>query len=140
MAVRANAQFISGIAEKHGSFAKFLAAWPPADQVGLVDVLAKQGARLGGHTGQFFLRFIGKDCFVLSADVIACLRDAGLDISENPTSKKDLRKIQEQFNAWAKETGLPLTHLSRICAMSIGENYGPAQIHSRTDMVEGDAP
>ena len=121
MAVRTNAQFICDIAKEHGSFGKFLAAWRPTDQVGLLDVLAKRGARLGGSTGQFFLRFIGKDCFVLSTDVIACLRDAGLDISENPSSKKDLRKIQEQFNVWTEETGLPLTHLSRICAMSIGE-------------------
>lgn len=28
-----------------------------------------------------------------------------------------------EFNAWAAETGLPYTHLSRICTMSIGENY-----------------
>jgi 3-methyladenine DNA glycosylase Tag len=140
MAVRANAEFISDIAKEHGSFGKFLADWPPSDQVGLLDVLAKKGARLGGRTGQFFLRFVGKDCFVLSMDVVACLRDAGLDISENPTSKKDLRKIQDQFNAWADETGLPLTHLSRICAMSIGENYDPAQLRSRSDMAEGDAP
>jgi len=140
MAVRANAQFISDITQKHGSFGKFLATWPSADQVGLLDLLAKQGARLGGHTGAYFLRFIGKDCFVLSADVIACLRDAGLDISENPSSKKELQIIQDQFNAWARETALPLTHLSRICAMSIGENYGPAPLHSRSNMVEGDVP
>jgi 3-methyladenine DNA glycosylase Tag len=140
MAVRANAQFISGIAKEHGSFGKFLAAWPGTDQVGLLDLLAKQGARLGGHTGQFFLRFIGKDCFVLSTDVVACLRDAGLDISENPSSKKDLRKVQEQFNVWIEETGLPLTHLSRICAMSIGENYDAATLHSQSNMAEGDAP
>jgi 3-methyladenine DNA glycosylase Tag len=140
LAVRANAQFISRVAKEHGSFGKFLATWPPSDQVGLLEVLAKQGARLGGGTGQYFLRFIGKDCFVLSADVVACLRDAGLDISENPSSKRDLRKIQEQFNAWAEETGLPLTHLSRICAMSIGENYDPARLHSRSEMAEGDVP
>jgi hypothetical protein len=59
----------------------------------------------------------------MSGDVVTCLRDAGLDIAESPSSKKDLRKIQDQFNAWAKESGLPLTHISRICAMSIGENY-----------------
>ncbi len=52
-----------------------------------------------------------------------CLRDAGLDVAESVTSKRDLAKVQAQFNAWAKETGLPLTHLSRICAFSIGENY-----------------
>jgi 3-methyladenine DNA glycosylase Tag len=138
MAVRTNAQFISDIAKRHGSFGKFLAAWPPTDQVGLLDVLAKQGARLGGRTGQFLLRFIGKDSFVLSMDVVACLREAGLDISENPSSKRDMRKIQEQFNAWVEETGLPLTHLSRICAMSIGENYNPAELHSRSEMAEGD--
>ena len=51
------------------------------------------------------------------------LRDAGLDIAETPGSKKDQQKIQAQINAWAKETGLPRMHISRILAMSIGENY-----------------
>src|SRR5262245_58861435 len=123
MAVRTNAQLVADIAEEHGSFGKFLAQWPAEDQIGLLDLLAKRGARLGGHTGQYFLRFIGKDGFVTSTDVVACLRDAGLDISEKPSSKRDLRKIQDQFNAWARETGLSYTHLSRICALSIGENY-----------------
>jgi len=140
MAVRANAKFIADIAGEHGGFGKFLAAWPGTDQVGLLDVLAKRGARLGGRTGQFFLRFIGKDCFVLSMDVVACLRGGGLDIPENPSSKKDLRKIQEQFNVWAEETGLPMTHLSRICAMSVGENYDAATLRSRSNMAEGDIP
>ena len=139
MSVRANAKFINNIAAEHGSFGKFLAEWPVTDQIGLNDLLAKKGSRLGGGTGLFFLRFIGKDSFVLSGDVVASLRDAGLDIAEHPTSKKDLRKIQDQFNAWAEETGLPMTHLSRICAMSIGENYDAAEIESRSRMAEGDA-
>ena len=136
MAVRGNAQFVADIAREHGSFGKFLAQWPAGDQVGLLDLLGKRGVRLGGRTGQYFLRFIGKDCFVTSADVVACLRDAGLDISESPTSKKDLRKIQDAFNAWSQETGLPLTHLSRICAMSIGENYDAETLRSRASMDE----
>jgi 3-methyladenine DNA glycosylase Tag len=136
MAVRSNARFLADVAGEHGSFGKFLAQWPAGDQVGLLDLLGKRGARLGGRTGQYFLRFIGKDCFVTSADVVACLRDAGLDISENPTSKKDLKKIQDQFNAWGQETGLPLTHLSRICAMSIGENYGAEMLRGRAAMDE----
>jgi hypothetical protein len=70
-----------------------------------------------------FLRFLGWDGFMTSRDVVACLRDAGLDIAETVTSKRDLIKVQAQFNAWAEETGLPYTQLSRICAMSIGENY-----------------
>jgi hypothetical protein len=55
--------------------------------------------------------------------VIACLREAGLDISESASSQRELRLIRERFNAWAKESGLPLAHLSRICALSIGANY-----------------
>ena len=58
-----------------------------------------------------------------SKDVVACLRDAGLDVAESPTSKSDLAKVQAQFNAWVTETGMPYTHLSRICSISIGENY-----------------
>jgi hypothetical protein len=46
-------------------------------------------------------------------------------VAENPTSKRDLARIQEQMNAWAEETGLPYRHLSRILSMSIGENHPP---------------
>ena len=124
-AVRENADFIGRVAKQHGSFGKFLADWPLDDQVGLLQYLAKHGSRLGGNTGQYFLRFVGRDGFILSRDVVLCLRDAGLEIAEQPSSKKDLAAAQAQFNAWAKETGLPYTHLSRICSMSIGENYSP---------------
>ena len=50
-AVKHNAQFIADIAREHGSFGKFLAQWPPDDQVGLLELLAKRGARLGGKHG-----------------------------------------------------------------------------------------
>jgi 3-methyladenine DNA glycosylase Tag len=121
--VRDNARFVLDVAKEHGSFGKFLADWPPSDEAGLLEHLAKRGSRLGGATGQMLLRFLGYDAFVATKDVAACLRLAGLDIAEAPTSKRDLGKIQEQFNAWAKETGLPYRHMSLICAMSIGENY-----------------
>ena len=123
MSVRANARFISEIAAEHGSFGKFLAQWPSTDQVGLLNLLARRGSRLGGNTGQMFLRLMGWDGFVTSQDVVACLRDAGLDIAEEVKSKGDLAKVQAQFNAWAAETGLSYVHLSRICAMSVGENH-----------------
>ena len=124
MSVRTNAGFVREIAKEHGSFGKLLAKWPPSDEIGLLELLAKRGSRLGGNTGQMLLRFLGWDGFVTSRDVVACLRDAGLDIAEAVTSKRDLAKVQAQFNAWAEETGLPYQHLSRICGMSIGENYG----------------
>jgi 3-methyladenine DNA glycosylase Tag len=123
MSVRANAAFVRDVAKEHGSFGKWLSKWPSSDQIGLLEQLTKRGSRLGGNTGQMFLRFLGWDGFVTSKDVVMCLRDAGLYVSETITSKRDLAKVQAQFNAWAEETGLPYIHLSRICAMSIGENY-----------------
>jgi len=123
--VRENAGFVQEISKEHGSFGKFLASWPSSDEIGLLNLLNKRGSRLGGNTGQMFLRFVGWDGFVTSQDVVACLRDAGLDIAAEVKSKGDLAKVQAQFNAWAEETGLPYVHLSRICALSIGENMSP---------------
>lgn len=123
--VRDNASFVRVVAAEHGSFGRFLAEWPVDDEVGLLDVLARRGSRLGGNSGQMLLRFLGYDGFVTSSDVVACLRDAGADIASEPKSKRDMAKVQEAFNAWQAETGLPYTHLSRICALSIGENRAP---------------
>ncbi|TIW78251.1 MAG: DNA-3-methyladenine glycosylase I, partial [Mesorhizobium sp.] len=120
--VRDNAAFVDRVSKEHGSFGKFIAAWPADDQIGLTAYLAKHGSRLGGNTGQYFLRWLEWDTFVVSADMAAALREAGLDIAENPTSKRDLEKIQAQINQWSAETGLPRRHISRILAMSIGEN------------------
>src|SRR5258708_12919707 len=53
MAVRANARFISDIAKEHGSFGKFLAAWPATDQVSLLAVLPKPAAPLRLPPAQF---------------------------------------------------------------------------------------
>ena len=78
MSVRDNARFVLDVAKEHGSFGAFLAGWPPSNEVGLLEVLAKRGSRLGGNSGQMLLRFLGYDAFVTSKDVVACLRDAGL--------------------------------------------------------------
>jgi 3-methyladenine DNA glycosylase Tag len=126
--VRANAHFVQDMAKEHGAFGRLLASWPSADEVGLLELIAKRGSRLGGMTGQMLLRFVGWDGFVTSKDVVACLRDAGLDVAEDAKSKRDLSLVQAQFNAWAKETGLPYVHLSRICAFSIGENHSAHEV------------
>jgi len=126
--VRENARFVSEIAAEHGSFGKFLATWPVDDQIGLMEVLAKRGSRLGGNTCQYLLRFLGRDSFILTSDLILCLRDAGVPIGEKGASRKDMKLAQEQINAWARETGLSLTHISRICSMSIGENHDAARL------------
>lgn len=117
--VRDNARFIMEIREEAGSFGKFLAKWPEDDLVGLWSVLKKRGSRLGGMTGQYFLRTAGKDVFMLTRDVAKCLIEAGV-VDKNPTSKGDLAKVQAAFNAWKEETGRPFCELSRIAAYSIG--------------------
>ena len=122
-AVLDNAHFLLEEADEHGSFGKHFAHWPVGDQVGLMAYLKKNAARLGGNTGMYFIRFMGKDSFILSQDVVGRLRASGVKIRENPTSKKDLKLCQEAFNTWHEETGLPYTHLSRIAGMSIGKNY-----------------
>jgi 3-methyladenine DNA glycosylase Tag len=120
--VRENADFVDRVSKEHGGFGRFLAEWPADDQVGLVAYLGKNGSRLGGNTGQYLLRWLGWDAFILSGDMVLALRDAGLDIAGSPSSKKDLAAIQAQINAWHKESGLPRAHISRILSLSIGEN------------------
>jgi len=130
--IQENAAFVDRISREHGGFGKFLAEWPADDQIGLMAWLGKNGSRLGGNTGQYFLRWIGWDGFIISTDMAAALRDAGLDIADTPTSKKDLQKIQDQVNAWVSETGLPRKHISRILAMSTGINHSAEDIREYT--------
>ena len=122
-ALQDNVFFVQEVARSYGSFGAWLAQWPAEDQVGLLAYLKKNGSRLGGQTALWFLRRVGKDCFICTRDVVTVLKSVGLDISEQPTSKRDLLRIQAQFLCWQEETGLPLSHLSRIVACSTGENY-----------------
>lgn len=118
LSVRDNAVFLSDLAREHGSAAAFFAGWPPDDLVGLWDVMKKRGARLGGVTGQYALRFLGKDSFILSRSVVAALHRAGV-VDGPVTSKTALRKVQAAFNTWAEESGESYTRISRILAMSV---------------------
>ncbi len=114
-----NARWMVRIAAEHGSFAKFLADWPDDDVVGLWQELRKSGSRLGGMTGPFFLRQIGKDTFLLSPDVVKALRREKV-IKGAGTSKRELALVQNAFNVWRSETKRPLCQLSRILAFSVG--------------------
>ena len=118
-----NAHFVWNCAEQHGSFAKVFAEWQVADQIGLMAWLGKEGSRLGGSTAQYFIRFVGKDSFILSPDVVARLQASGVDIATRCSSKRDLRKAQDAFNHWHAATGYGYTKISRILAMSIGTNH-----------------
>ena len=120
--IKANAQMIFEQQVDGKSFAQFIQDWPSEDIIGLWAHLKKHGQRLGGNTGPYALRLLGKDTFILSSDVEAYLRaqkiiDGGLQ------SKKSLTAIQEYFNELKKESGYSLTQLSRLIAFSCGDNY-----------------
>jgi len=121
--IQANAQMMFDITmDKNISFAQFISDWPSEDIIGLWAYLKKHGQRLGGNTGPYALRLLGKDTFILSSDVEAYLRaqqiiDGGLQ------SKKSLTAIQLYFNNLQKESGYSLTQLSRLIAFASGDNY-----------------
>lgn len=119
-ATRQNAQFLVEVAKEHGSAGRFFASWPATDSVGLWDVLKTRGSRLGGFTGQFFLRHMGVDTPMLTSDVVAALREQGAFQQKSPTSKQALRDIQAAFNAWHEESGRSLSAISRVLACSVG--------------------
>jgi len=121
--IKANAQMIFDVTlDKNISFAQFIHDWPSEDVIGLWAYLKKHGQRLGGNTGPYALRLLGKDTFILSSDVEAYLRaqqviDGGLQ------SKKSLTAIQAYFNKLQNESGYSLTQLSRLIAFASGDNY-----------------
>ena len=119
LSVQENARFIREVTREHGGFGKFISRWPGDDLIGLFAYMKKHGSRLGGMTGQRVLRNMGRDTFVITGDVTRCLQRAGLDITPNPVSKRELTLVQATFNAWQAQSGLPYSHMSRICACSL---------------------
>lgn len=115
-----NARFVLDVAEAEGSFAAWLAAWPVEDTIGLWRELARRGQRLGGMSGCIFLRMAGKDTFQLTGDVVALLI-ANEVVTRRPSTRAELAACQQQFNTWAAESGRPLAEISRICALSVGD-------------------
>jgi 3-methyladenine DNA glycosylase Tag len=120
--VRDNAFFIQEISDKEGSFGQFIANWPVAEITLLWLYLKKHGSRLGGNTGPYFLRTVGKDTFLLTKDVVQYLVGQNI-VSKTPTSQRDLKLVQSAFNEWQQQSGLSLAEISRTIACSIGENY-----------------
>ena len=120
LSVRDNAVFLSELAKGYGTAAKCIAEWPSSDLISLWELMKKRGSRLGGLTGQYSLRFMGKDSFILSRSVVAALNVAGV-IDGAATSKGAQRAVQEAFNLWAAESGESYTAMSRILAMSVAD-------------------
>ncbi|MCZ4338411.1 DNA-3-methyladenine glycosylase I [Shewanella colwelliana] len=121
MAIYDNALMVHELAIQHGSFAKFIADWPSDNIIGLWAELKRLGNRLGGNTGPYFLRAIGKDTFLLTEDIKGYIAAHKL-IDYGFTSKGGLKQVQAVFSTWQQESGLSLAHISRIVACSVGDN------------------
>lgn len=120
--IRGNALMIDAVRNEKGSFAQFVADWPEDNIIGLWAYLKKQGARLGGNTGPYALRTLGKDTFLLSKDIEGYFKVRDI-ISGSATSKKSLNSLQATFNHWQQESGRSLQEISRVVSMSVGDNH-----------------
>lgn len=123
--IRDNALMIDTVRREHGSFGQFVANWPSEDIIGLWAYLKKHGSRLGGNTGAYALRALGKDTFIISNDVSAYFKQHKL-VEGGITSKTNLNIIQSSFNQWQQQTGFSLQKLSQILSSSVGDNHRQA--------------
>lgn len=117
-AIQENAVLIMETAAEHGSFGRRVGDWPAEDFAGLLGWLGKEGSRLGGATGAFVMRSMGKESYILSPSVLARLEEEGV-VDKPPTSKKAMAAVQAAFNTWKAESGQTLTTISRVLAQSI---------------------
>ncbi|WP_076413522.1 DNA-3-methyladenine glycosylase I [Shewanella sp. UCD-KL12] len=121
MAIYDNALMTQDIAREHGSLAEFIASWPSEDITGLWALLKRRGQRLGGNTGPYFLRAMGKDTFLLTGDIQGYMTANKL-VDYGFSSKSGLKQVQQVFNNWQQESGRSLADISRILACSVGDN------------------
>ena len=118
-ATRDNAILMTDLAHEKGSVAQLIADWPEEDIIGLWTLLKRRGKQLGGNSGAYFLRMLGKDTFILTDDVVAALKAQGV-IDRRPTALRDLKRVQEAFNELREQSRRPLCQISRLMAHSIG--------------------
>ena len=116
-AVRANAGTVLAL-RGEGGIGGWLAGWPAARLMDLWDELARRFQQLGGNSGPYFLRMVGKDSFILSDSVQRGLVHWGV-LADLPPRKADRAAIQQAFAGWMAETGRPSCQLSQILAMSL---------------------
>ena len=115
--VRDNAVFLQSLGAQGGA-GQVLGGWPSTDFIGLLDLMKTEGSRLGGMSGQYAMRFAGRDAFILSRDVTARLIAEGV-IDKPAGSKSSMRAVQDAFNSWMEQSGRGLTQISQVLAMSI---------------------
>jgi len=119
--IAVNTMMIHSISQEHGSFSQFIHDWPSEDIIGLWAWLKKNGSRLGGNTGAYSLRVMGKDTFILSRDAESYFRSHKI-IDGGLQTKKSLTAIQAFFNEMQQQSGLSLQEISQTISYSVGDN------------------
>jgi 3-methyladenine DNA glycosylase Tag len=117
--VRDNAAAMLEVADEFGSFGMWIGTWPGSNITGLWEALAGRFSQMGGNSGPMLLRMVGRDTFVLSHSVAAGLKRWAQ--MPPPKNKAERAAAQAHFNAWAAESGRPLSQLSMILALSVEE-------------------
>lgn len=117
-----NAQMVLDIADKYGSFGRFLTHWPNEDLPGLWQYLVKHGTRLGSTSAPKFLRMVGRDTFIMTNDVAAALSSHKV-IDTSPMSKSALKAAQQVFTRLHQESGRPYCQLSSMLALTINPRF-----------------
>ena len=112
-------EHVVDLGAEHGSAANYFASYPSSDHIGLLADIKKRASFLGGTTGQYFLREMGKDSFILSRDVVAALKREKV-FDGTPTSKSSLNASQQACNDWVDDGGKSLTRVSRVLAFTVG--------------------
>jgi len=111
-----NAAALIEVEKQEGSFGNYIASWPDSDLIGLYADITARFKQLGGNSGPYFLRMMGRDGFILTPDVVRALTKIGVGEGKF-TSKKDRAAVQAAFDRWHQESGRPYAHISRTLSI-----------------------
>jgi 3-methyladenine DNA glycosylase Tag len=117
-ATRHNAAAMVEIGAAHGGFGAYLASFAPEQTVALWDELTKRFKQLGGSSGPYFLRSVGKDTFLPTKDVTKALARYA-DHQPGFSGKAARATAQAIICRYAEDSGRPLCQISRILALSV---------------------
>ncbi|HKK16580.1 MAG TPA: DNA-3-methyladenine glycosylase I [Gammaproteobacteria bacterium] len=117
-AVRNNAQAFHELLQVYDSAGSYLADWPTGQVIELWADLKKHFSQMGGNSGPYFLRMVGKDTFLLTDHVVKALTKWG-EIDRRPAGKKSLAEVQDCMAQWSMESRRPLCQVSMILALTV---------------------
>ncbi len=118
LSIRANGEYIVNKSRDYGSFGHFISSWKIDKTVELWWELKKNAKQMGGMSGPYFLRMVGKDTFLLTKDVVHFLQKEKIT-DKAPAGKRDTALVQEAFLEWHNESKRPLCEISRIISCTV---------------------